>query len=107
MLTESTKARVYANWQYAGLTAGLFLLLVVPLVWHLWTAAVLAVFLQLPAYMVHQVEEYYDDRFPRGVNQQLAHGRDAINRSTVLVVNIVAVWGVDLLALYLAYFVRP
>ena len=106
-MTESTKARIYANWEYAGLTAGVFLLLLMPLLWTSWPLLVWIVLLQLPMYMIHQVEEHYGDRFRRGVNNEFAHGRDALNRSTVLVINIGAIWIVDMIALYLAYFVRP
>ena len=106
-MTESTKARIYANWDYAGLTAGAFLLLLLPLLWTSWPLMIVIAFFQLPVYMIHQVEEHYGDRFRRGVNNEFAHGRDALNRNTVLFINIVGIWVVDLLTLYLAYFVRP
>lgn len=96
-----------ANWPYAGLTAGLFLLAIFPLLCRVWPSALLIVFLQLPVYMAHQVEEHYHDRFRTFMNDHLAQGRNALTTPAVVFINIVGVWCVDLAALYLAYFVNP
>jgi hypothetical protein len=98
---------VYANWPYAGLAAALFLLAILPLLWNSWNAALLIVFLQLPIYMFHQVEEHYHDRFRLFVNEHMAGGRNALTTGAVVVINVGGVWAVDLIALYLARFVRP
>ena len=95
----------FQNWMYAGLIAGLFLLAVLPLVAGEWSAAMVAVFLMLPAYMVHQAEEHAGDRFRRFVNKHIAKVPNALTTSAVVVVNVPLVWGVDLVAIYLARFV--
>jgi hypothetical protein len=93
------------NWMYTGVVAGLFLLSLVPLIVGGWSLALVLVYLQLPIYMFHQLEEHYDDRFRRFVNDNIAGGLPALTTPAVVVINILGVWGVNLLALYLAYFV--
>src|SRR5262249_19177166 len=61
----------------------------------------------LPIYMVHQVEEHAGDRFRQFVNDRIAGGRNALTTPAVIVINVGLVWGVDLLALYLARFIAP
>lgn len=95
----------YANWMYAGVVAGLFLLAALPLFGGGWSAAMVAVFLMLPVYMVHQVEEHAGDRFRRFVNKRIAGVPNALTTPAVVVVNVPLVWGVDLVAIYLARFV--
>ena len=106
-MTESIETRVYSNWFYAGATVAAFLVAMVPLLWRSWPGTLLIVFLQLPVYMVHQVEEYYRDRFRIALNNGVAGGRDALTPGFALLVNLGGVWTVDLISLYLAYFVRP
>lgn len=95
------------NWLYAGLVAALFLFVLIPLLWGSWSAVLLLIFLQLPIYMLHQVEEHFHDRFRRYVNEDVEGVADALTTNAILVTNIGGVWIVDLIALYLAYFVRP
>jgi hypothetical protein len=94
-------------WMYTGVVAGLFLLSIVPLVVGGWSLPLLLVYLQLPIYMLHQLEEHYDDRFRRFVNEHVAGGRQALTTPAVVFINVPGVWGVNLIALYLAYFVDP
>jgi hypothetical protein len=94
----------FQNWMYAGFVAGLFLLAALPLFAGSWSAAMVAVFLMLPAYMVHQVEEHAGDRFRRFVNKYIARVPNALTTPAVVVVNVPLVWGVDLVAIYLARF---
>lgn len=95
----------FQNWMYAGLIAGLFLLAALPLFVGGWSAAMVAVFLMLPAYMVHQVEEHAGDRFRRFINKHVAKVPNALTTRAVVVINVPLVWGVDLVAIYLARFV--
>ena len=95
------------NWQYAGSTAGIFLFATLPLLRGFLPQAFLLTFLQLPMYMLHQVEEHHQDRFRRFVNDQLANGQNALTPGGVVVINVLGVWIVDLCALYLVRFVRP
>lgn len=95
------------QWQYAGFLTGIVLLLMLPL-WASETGLVLAlVYLQLPLYMLHQLEEHAGDRFRHFVNDRMAGGGDALTPRATLVINVVGVWLVDLVALYLSYFVSP
>ena len=89
------------------MAAGPLLLALVPVLAGRWDPVLLAVFLQLPIYVLHQVEEHWHDRFRRFVNGHLAGGREALTPRAVLVINVGFVWGFDLAALYLATFVHP
>jgi hypothetical protein len=93
------------NWMYGGFIAGLFLLAIVPIVGEDLGGPLLAVYLQLPIYMLHQLEEHADDRFRRVVNALMAGGREALTTPAVVLINVVGVWILDLLVLYGARFV--
>jgi Protein of unknown function with HXXEE motif len=93
------------NWMYAGFLAGLFLLAVAPIFAAAVGLPLLLVYLQLPVYMLHQLEEHYDDRFRKFVNDLLAGGREVLSTPAVVVINVVGVWVVILIALYLSRFV--
>lgn len=92
------------EWPYAALFTAVFLLLLLPFIGALGLALTL-VYLQLPLYMLHQFEEHDQDRFRKFANQMLAGGKEALTPAAVFVINSVGVWGIDLLALYLACFV--
>ncbi|MBN9021085.1 MAG: HXXEE domain-containing protein [Rhizobiales bacterium] len=89
---------------YAGLIAALFLLAVLPLFGGGWILPLILVYLMLPAYMLHQVEEHAGDRFRRYVNRQVLKVPDALTTVAVVVINVPLVWGVYLVVLYLARF---
>ena len=95
----------YRNWMHAGFVAGLFLIAVLPLFAGAFDWALVLVYLQLPVYMLHQLEEHQGDRFRRFVNERLAGGRDALTTPAVVFINVPLVWGVDFAAIYLARFV--
>jgi len=118
-----TKDWFLHNWMYAGIVAGVFLLAVVPLLAGPWSPALVLVYLLLPVYMVHQLEEHHDDRFRRWVNEVMFGGREVLTTlrrwvnevmfggrevlttPAVVVINVVGVWMVDLAVVYLAAFV--
>jgi hypothetical protein len=105
VMTSPIRAWIVGNWMYAGLTAGLFLLVLVPLLAGVWSLALLLVYLHGPVYMLHQVEEHAGDRFRHFVNLHIGHGRNALTTAAVILINIPGVWGINLAALYLARFV--
>ena len=105
LVAIAAKLWFYRNWMFAGLFAGLFLLAVLPLFAGAWSVAMVAVYLQLPAYMLHQVEEHTGDRFRRYINRNVAGVPDALTTVAVVVVNVPLVWGIDLASIYLAQFV--
>lgn len=92
-------------WVYGGFLASIVILALTPLIAVGWNIAIVAVFVQLPVYMLHQGEEHFGDRFRLFVNAVLAGGREAMTPFAVFVINIAGVWGVDLVALYLAAYV--
>jgi hypothetical protein len=87
------------HWVAAALCTGIFLLLLAPLLSLSWDLPILMIYLQMPVYMLHQVEEHTDDRFRKFVNQ--AFGRvEALTPESILWINIPGVWGVTVVSLY-------
>ncbi|MGI4827051.1 MAG: HXXEE domain-containing protein [Janthinobacterium lividum] len=109
-LAPANSARLWlnANWPYAGLVAGCFYLAMLPLLRPVhtgfWSEADLLLYLQLPIYILHQLEEHFHDRFRRYINRQLANGLEVLTPDSVTVINVVGIWCVDLFAIYAAGF---
>ena len=95
-------ARLIANWVYGGFLAGLLLLLLAPVLVHSWAAPLVATFLCLPVYMLHQYEEHDNDRFRLFVNQKIGKGRVGLSPLAVFVINVPGVWGLVGMSLALA-----
>jgi hypothetical protein len=93
-----------ANWLYAGVVAACFYLAMLPLL-KLRGAAAWLLYLQLPFYVVHQLEEHVHDRFRRYVNRNLGGGLEVLTPRAVTVINVVGVWCLDVAVLYFAAFV--
>lgn len=94
--------RLVANWVYGSALFALFLIALVPLLLRSFPFAFIAVFLTLPAYMLHQWEEHDNDRFRLFVNHWIGHDRQALSALDVFLVNVPGVWGVILVSLWLA-----
>jgi hypothetical protein len=94
------------EWPYAAAFAAVFLLALLPLWWDATDTALAAVYVMLPLYMLHQLEEHAGDRFRLAVNALAADGREALTRPAAFWINAGAVWIVDLIALWLAYHVE-
>jgi hypothetical protein len=90
-------AWLWGAWAGAPLLLGLL-----PLLAGDWPTPLLAVFLQQPAYMLHQLEEHTGDRFRAWVNARLGGGRAVLTPAAVAVINVGGVWAVNGLALLLA-----
>jgi Protein of unknown function with HXXEE motif len=95
---------LYRHWVAAALCMGIFLLLLLPALTLSWHLPILLVYLQMPVYMLHQVEEHTNDSFREFVNRRVFGGVEALTPEAVLVINIPGVWGVTLLSLYAALF---
>ena len=95
---------ILREWPYASLFTACFLLALTPFFGALGLPLLL-VYLQLPLYMIHQFEEHRQDRFRTFFNEVVAGGREALTPGAVFVINSIGVWGVDLVALYLAWSV--
>jgi hypothetical protein len=100
-----TKDWFFNNWMYAGFVAGLFLLAVTPIFAGALSLPLLLIYLQLPIYMIHQLEEHNHDRFRLWANEVIGGGLEALTPPAVVFINVVGVWAVNLIALYLSHFV--
>lgn len=92
------------QWPYAGALAAGFLLVLFPVLWHTAGLALALVFLQLPVYMIHQLEEHAGERFRLYVNALLGSGADVLSRAQIFWINSLAVWLLSLVVLLLATF---
>ena len=97
--------RLIANWVYGGFLAGLLLLLLAPVLVRSWSAPLVATFLCLPVYMLHQYEEHDNDRFRLFVNRQIGRG-EVLTPLAVFVINVPGVWGIVAISVALAATVR-
>lgn len=93
------------QWPYAALFTASFLGVLAPLVFRYAGAPLGLVYLQLPIYMLHQYEEHAGDRFRLWFNTMIGHGREVLTPIATFWINSLLVWGLDLVALYLACFV--
>lgn len=106
VLTSFT-AWLAARWVVAAAFMAGALLALVPLLHTAFALPLLLIFLHSPGYMIHQVEEHTGDRFRRFANQVVFHGREGLTVLNVLIINVGAVWGINLAALYAAAFCGP
>lgn len=95
--------RLVSYWVYGGFLAAFLLLGLMPAFTRTWELPLILVFLQLPVYMLHQLEEHDDDRFRRFINDMIGVGREVLSRGAVFVINVPGVWGVNLLSILLAF----
>ncbi len=79
---------------------GLMLLLIMPVGVGDRSTGQMLIYLTLPGYMLHQVEEHWGDRFRIFVNTHVFGGLEALSVGDVLWINLPGVWGVNLLCLY-------
>jgi Protein of unknown function with HXXEE motif len=99
--------RIYSNWVYGGLLAGILLLILMPLLTLGWSKELKLFYLTLPIYMLHQYEEWDGDRFRIFLNNRLGGGKDLLSHQAGFVINIFGVWGVIAISLYLAFYLSP
>lgn len=100
-------ARLCQNWVYGGFLAGLLILVLTPLFAAGWPLALLAVFLHLPVYMLHQYEEHDANRFAIFVNREIGKGVEVLSPPAVFIINIPGVWGINALSIWLAATLSP
>ena len=94
-----------SQWPYAALLCAVILLLIVP-VWYAGLGLMFTlIYLQIPVYMLHQFEEHDQDRFRRFANAMF--DKEVFTPLSILVINSLGVWGVDIAALLAAYFINP
>ena len=95
------------NWSRAGLVLGIGLLLIAPLVLKGVGVAVFLIYLWLPFYMLHQYEEHAEGTFLEWYERMMPGIAPVLTERKLLVVNLVTVWLGFLVALYVAFLVRP
>ena len=71
-----------------------------------WPRSVLFAYLLTPAYMLHQIEEHWRDRFRLFVNQRVFNGFEALTAASVFWINVPVVWGINFGAFLSAVFGR-
>ena len=94
--------RLERLWVYGGFLAALVILALTPVVTEGWTSAMLAVWLILPVYMIHQFEEHDDNRFARFLNEHVGKGREVLGQRAIFVINIGGVWLLNVVVIWLA-----
>jgi hypothetical protein len=94
--------RLVKYWVYGTLPAGFALLALTPLVCWYWPPLLVATFLVLPVYMLHQYEEHENDRFLRFLAAKVGKGWAVLTQLDSFLINVPVVWGLALGALYLA-----
>jgi hypothetical protein len=97
--------RLFKYWVYGGLLAGIMILALMPLLASDWSTTFTAIFVLLPIYMLHQYEEHDGDRFRLYINRKIGNGAEVLTPAAVFVINIGAVWILDLAVIYLAWSV--
>lgn len=93
------------NWAIASLPIGILLLLIGPFIFKGVGFEAFLVFLLLPAYMFHQYEEHAHGEFKTFVNNLVGKGKEVLSDKAIFWINILAVWLVSLVGLYLSVYV--
>ena len=82
------------------------LLLLSPLLLVKLSLGLFLVFLQLPIYMLHQYEEHSQGEFKAYVNKFIADGAEVLTDRDIFYINILLVWMLDVVVLYLANYIN-
>ena len=90
------------RWVEAAVYTGAMLLLLAPLAWRAGGAQTGLIYLCGIAYLAHQIEEHWHDRFRRFVNDRIYDGDEILTPAAIWWINVPGVWGVNLGALYAA-----
>ncbi len=103
------KTRFYdwfiANWARASLPLAIILFLISPFIYHGIGLAAFLVFLTLPFYMLHQYEEHAGGQFKAFVTKNVGRGREVLSDRAIFLVNVLFVWLITLVILYLCVYV--
>lgn len=104
--SEHIMNQIYSNWVYGSLCAGLLLLILIPLhsEWH--TSLTSLFYLTLPFYMIHQYEEWKDDRFRIFINSHFGDGANILTDKAGFMINVLGVWGIISIAMYLCVYIN-
>lgn len=92
------------NWARAGLLVAILLLLIAPLVYRSNSRLVLAVYLWLPFYMLHQYEEHGQGTFLDFYRRMMPRVAPMLTERKLLLVNVGTVWALFLMSVYAAMY---
>ncbi len=98
--------RLTSNWIYGSGLSGLILLALTPLLMFHASAPLIATFLILPAYMIHQYEEHNHDRFRIFSNKTIGKGKEVLTPLTLFIINVPLVWSLIVFSLYGALYLN-
>ncbi|MEM9227658.1 MAG: HXXEE domain-containing protein, partial [Verrucomicrobiota bacterium] len=90
------------SWVYGGFLMSFVLLILLPVVSISYSTAFALVYLLLPLYQWHQLEEHADGKFQAFVNNRFGKGKDILNRHAIFVINVFGVWVLYALVILLA-----
>ena len=93
-------------WVYGTFPAALLLLGLFPAFLSTESLPLGLIYLQIPFYMLHQVEEHTSGRFARFVNQTVGHGKEILTPTAIFWINLPGVWGINLASFLLASFLH-
>jgi hypothetical protein len=94
------------NWARASLPGAILLLLLSPFVHSGVGKEAFLVFLLLPVYMIHQYEEHAKGQFKLFVARSVGRGTEVLGDKAIFWINILAVWLLGLVVLYLTEYVN-
>jgi|WetSurMetagenome_2_1015567.scaffolds.fasta_scaffold107349_2 hypothetical protein len=94
------------NWARASLPGAILLLLLSPFVYSGVGKEAFLVFLLLPVYMIHQYEEHAKGQFKLFVTRSMGRGTEVLGDKAIFWINILAVWFLGLVVLYLTVYVN-
>jgi hypothetical protein len=92
MPPSPTLSRLESQWVYGGTLAAFLLLALAPLISRTLGCDMMLLFLPLPIYMLHQLEEHDGDRFRQFANEVIGKGHEVLSHRAVFVINIGGVW---------------
>lgn len=81
-------APLVRGWVVAAAYLGVVLLAMAPLAHAALTLPAWLIYLCGPAYMAHQVEEHWGDRFRHFVNDRVLGGRNALTTNAIWWINV-------------------
>jgi hypothetical protein len=94
--------RIQRLWVYGGALSALILLALAPLLADVWRPELVAVYLILPIYMLHQFEEHDNNRFAQFISKHVGNGREVLSLGQIFWINIGLVWTVVTVDIWLA-----
>jgi hypothetical protein len=94
------------NWAKASLPLAIVLFIISPFIYRGIDLAAFLVYLTLPFYMLHQYEEHAGGQFKAFVTKNVGRGREVLSDRAIFQVNVLFVWLVTLVILYLCVYVN-